>query len=95
MPVVVTDTAPNVNGVGCVTVPVNVGLAANDVAFPTDVTTPVKFALVVTVAALPEIEPVIVDENVFTPAIVCTPVVITPLAVALASGKLNATLLAA
>ena len=33
--------------------------------------------------------PIIEDENVLEPAIVCAPVVITPLAVALASGKLN------
>ena len=40
------------------------------VALPTLVTGPVKFALVVTVAALPEILPTMVEEKVFTPAIV-------------------------
>ena len=49
-------------------------------------------AQVVAVVALPSRLPVIIDENmqlfenVFTPAMVCVPIVITPLAVALASG---------
>jgi hypothetical protein len=38
------------------------------VAFPDDVIAPVKLALVVTVAAFPEIEPAIVLLNVFVPA---------------------------
>ena len=38
-----------------VTVPLNVGLDANDVALPEEVTTPVRLALVVTVEALPVI----------------------------------------
>src|SRR5690242_2962339 len=46
---------------------------ATEVAFPLDVIGPVRLAFVVTVAALPLIEPTIVDENVFAPAIVCVP----------------------
>ena len=41
------------------------------VALPTDVTIPVKLALVVTVSAFPVIFPAISSENVFIPAIVC------------------------
>jgi len=52
--------------------------SAISVALPTLVTTPVKFALVVTVAALPVMLPAIVEENVFTPAIVWSPTVYTP-----------------
>ena len=44
---------------------------------------------VVAEPALPVIEPVIVDENVLVPEIVCVPVVIKPLAVADASGILK------
>ena len=40
-------------------------------ALPTEVTSPVRFALVVTVAALPLIEPAIVEENVWVPVNVC------------------------
>ena len=49
------------------------------VAFPTLVTGPVKLAFVVTVAALPETLPTIVEEKVFAPAIVWSPTVYTPL----------------
>ena len=39
----------------------------NDVVLPTEVTTPERLALVVTVAALPEIEPLMVEVKVFEP----------------------------
>ena len=48
------------------------------VTFPVLVTGPVKFALVVTVAALPVMLPAIVEEKVFIPAIVWSPTVYTP-----------------
>jgi peptidoglycan/LPS O-acetylase OafA/YrhL len=42
--------------------------AAIEVALPTEVTSPVRLALVVTVAALPVIEPDMFELNVLTPA---------------------------
>ena len=57
------------------------------VAFPVLVTSPVKFALVVTVAALPVIEPAIVELNVCVPVNVCAASVLAN--VALASGRVN------
>jgi len=51
-----------------------------EVALPTEVIAPVRLALVVTVAALPDTLPTIVEENVLIPPMVSSPVLWTRLA---------------